>query len=93
MLSASLDLTRDGAGFCVRPHQYALAIAAGSVPAGVLGLHECGNPVCVKIAADPDVQQRVVSSSQCDNGVPVARLCRGGRHAVRRFASRGVRRA
>ena len=43
-------LTRDGMGFCVRTHRYALAIAGGSVAAGVLGLHECDNPVCVKIA-------------------------------------------
>lgn len=49
--------------------------------------------MCVKIAADLDVQQRVVSSSQGDNMVRVARMCRGGRHAVRRFDSRGVRRA
>lgn len=37
-------LTRDGVGFCVRPHRYALAIAGGSVAAGVLRLHECDNP-------------------------------------------------
>lgn len=37
-------LTRDGVGFCVWPHRYALATAAGSVAAGVLSLHECDNP-------------------------------------------------
>ena len=86
-------LTRDGVGFCVRPHRYALAIAAGSVAAGVLSLHECDNPVCVKIAATTDVQQHVVSGSQGDNMERMARMRRGGgRHAVRRFDSRGVRR-
>ena len=34
-------LTRDGVGFCVRPHRSALAVAGCSVAAGVLGLHEC----------------------------------------------------
>ena len=71
-------LTRDGVGFCVRPHRYALAIAGGSVTAGVLGLHECDNPVCVKIAADTDVQQHVVSGSQGDNMERMARMRRGG---------------
>ncbi len=34
--------------------------------AGVLGLHECDDPVCVKIVAEEDVQQHVVSGSQGD---------------------------
>lgn len=59
--------------------------------AGVLGLHECDNPVCVKIAAETDVQQHVVSGSQGDNMERMARMRRGGgRHVVRRFDSRGV---
>jgi hypothetical protein len=37
-------LTRQGMGLCVRPHRYALAMAAGALAAGVLGLHECDNP-------------------------------------------------
>lgn len=86
-------LTRDGVGFCVRPHRYALAIVGGSVPAGVLGLHQCDNPVCVKVAASEDVQQHVVSGTQGDNMERMARMRRGGgRHAVRRCDSRGVRR-
>lgn len=85
-------LTREGVGLCVRPHRYALAIAGGSVAAGVLGLHECDNPVCVKIAAAIDPQQHVVSGSQGDNMKRMARMRRGGgRHVVRRY-SRGVRR-
>ncbi|MGB3354379.1 MAG: hypothetical protein WBB00_16590 [Mycobacterium sp.] len=75
---------------CVR---IALAIAGGSVAAGVLGLHECDNPVCVKIAAETDNQRHVVSESQGDNMERMARMRRGGgRHAVRRFDSRGIRR-
>ena len=86
-------LTRDSVGFCVRPHRYALAIAEGSVAAGVLGLHQCDNPVCVKVAAISDPQQHVVSGSQGDNMERMARMRRGGgRRAVRRCDSRGVRR-
>lgn len=48
---------------------------------------------CVKIAADTDPQQHVVSGSQRDNMERMARMRRGGgRHAVRRCDSRGVRR-
>jgi hypothetical protein len=86
-------LTRDGVGFCVRPHRYALAIAGGSVAAGVLGLHECDNPVCVKIADATAPHRHVVSGSQGDNMERMARMGRGGgRHAVRRFDRRGLRR-
>ena len=86
-------LIRQGMGLCVRPHRYALAMACGALAAGVLGLHECDNPVCVKIAADTDPQQHVVSGSQGDNMERMARMRRGGgRHAARRFDSRGVRR-
>ena len=85
-------LTREGAGLCVRPHRYALAIVSGVVVAGVLGLHECDNPVCVKAAAATDPYQHVVSGSQGDNMDRMARMRRGGgRYAVRRFDSRGIR--
>ena len=80
-------------GFCLRPDRYALAIAEGSVAAAVLGLHQCDNPVCVKIAADSDPQQHVVSGSEGDNIERMAWMCGGGgRHAARRCESRGVRR-
>jgi hypothetical protein len=61
----------------VRPHRYALATAGEVVIAGVLGLHECDNPVFVKIAAEGDVQH-VVSGSQGDNTERMARMRRGG---------------
>lgn len=75
----------------MRPHRYALAIAGGIVIAGVLGLHECDNPVCVKIAAEGEVEH-VVSGPQGDNMEWMSRMRRGdGRYAVRRFDSRGFR--
>lgn len=86
-------LTRAGSGLCVRPHRYALAIVSGVVPAGVLGLHECDNPVCVKVADATEPHQHVVSGSQGDNMERMARMRRGGgRYALRRFDGRGVRR-
>jgi hypothetical protein len=70
-------LTRGGMGLCVRPHRYALALRCGLLAAGVLGLHECDNPVCVKVAADGDVEH-VVAGSQGDNMERMARMRRGG---------------
>ena len=77
-------------GLWVRPHRYALGIACGLVAAGVLGLHECDNPVCVKVAAE-GYARHVVSGTQGDNMERMARVGRGG-GPVRRFDSRGVRR-
>ncbi|AFM20480.1 MULTISPECIES: hypothetical protein [Mycolicibacterium] len=86
-------LTRAGSGVCVRPHRYALAIVSGVVAAGVLGLHECDNPVCVKVADATEPRQHVVSGTQGDNMERMARMRRGGgRNKLRRFDSRGVRR-
>jgi hypothetical protein len=71
-------------GLRVRPHRYALALSCGLVAAGVLGLHECDNLVCVKVAADGDVEH-VVAGSQGDNMERMARMRRGGgRYLVRR---------
>ena len=85
-------LTRQGMGLCVRPHRYALAMACGALAAGVLGLHECDNPVCVKIAADGEIEH-VVAGSQGDNMDRMVKMRRGGgRYVVRRGDRRGVRR-
>lgn len=85
-------LTRQGMGLCVRPHRYALAMTGGALAAGVLGLHECDNPVCVKIAADGEVEH-VVAGSQGDNMDRMVKMRRGGgRFVVRRGDRRGVRR-
>ena len=58
--------------------------------AGVLGLHECDNPVCVKVAAATDVQQHVVSGSQGDNMERMARIDRRP-HAMRLARPRPLR--
>jgi hypothetical protein len=85
-------LTRQGMGLCVRPHRYALAMAAGALAAGVLGLHECDNPVCVKVAADGEIEH-VVAGSQGDNMDRMVKMRRGGgRYLVRRGDSRVARR-
>jgi hypothetical protein len=85
-------LTRQGMGLCVRPHRYALAMASGALAAGVLGLHECDNPVCMKIAADGEIEH-VVAGSQGDNMDRMAKMRRGGgRYVVRRGDRRGERR-
>lgn len=85
-------LTRQGMGLCVRPHRYALAMASGVLAAGVLGLHECDNPVCVKIAEVGDMEH-VVPGSQGDNMDRMVKMRRGGgRYLVRRGDRRGVRR-
>jgi hypothetical protein len=54
---------------------------------------DLSDPVCVKIGAETDIKRHVVSGSQGDNMERMARMRRGGgRYAVRRFDSRGVRR-
>ena len=51
MVTASFFITRAGMGLCVRPNRFALALATGSaVGADVFALHECDNPVCVKVS-------------------------------------------
>ena len=85
-------LIRQGMGLCVRPHRYALAMACGALAAGVLGLHECDNPVCVKVAADGEIEH-VVAGSQGDNMDRMVKMRRGGgRYLVRRGDSRVARR-
>lgn len=76
-------LTRHGVGFRVRPHRYALAIAGGSVAAGVLGLHERDNPVCVKFAAEANFTARSV-------GLPGRQHGADGADASRRWAPCGA---
>ena len=44
-------ITRAAMGLCVRPNRYALALATGSaLGADVFALHECDNPMCVKVS-------------------------------------------
>ena len=44
-------LRRDGVGRVVRAHRYALAVALGGreLPASEMALHECDNPLCVRV--------------------------------------------
>lgn len=85
-------VTRDGHGFCVRPNRYALAMASG-VPLGgeVLALHECDNPICVKVCPPGASCQHVVAGTQQDNMVRMARARRGGGRPA--IAMRGIGRA
>ena len=70
-------ITRAGMGFCVRPNRYALALATGSaVGADVFALHECDNPVCVKVSGPWALCEHVVAGSQFDN---MRRMARAGR--------------
>ena len=64
-VTASHFITRAGMGFCVRPNRYALALATGSaVGADVFALHECDNPVCVKVSGPGALCEHVVAGTQ-----------------------------
>jgi hypothetical protein len=72
-------ITRAGMGFCVRPNRYALALATGSaVGADVFALHECDNPVCVRVSGSGAVCEHVVAGTQFDNMRRMVRARRGG---------------
>ncbi|MDO3101096.1 hypothetical protein P5V93_23545 [Mycobacteroides abscessus subsp. abscessus] len=72
-------ITRDGKGRCVRPNRFALARALRR-PLGPdsLALHECDNPLCVKIAPEGASKLHVVDGDQRDNMIRMARTRRGG---------------
>jgi hypothetical protein len=80
------SITRNGESLCVRPHRYALARALGRpLGADVFGLHECDNPLCVKIAAPGAHRLHVIAGTQRDNMIRMGRAGRGGgRSALRR---------
>jgi hypothetical protein len=75
---------RGGTGICVRPNRYALARTLGApLQPDELALHECDNPLCVKVCAPEAERQHVVSGSQRENMRRMARMRRGGgRRAV-----------
>ena len=61
----------------MRPNRYALALATGSaVGADVFALHECDNPVCVKVSGPGALCEHVVAGSQFDNMRRMARAAR-----------------
>ncbi|GAB4912907.1 hypothetical protein MAHJHV34_47150 [Mycobacterium avium subsp. hominissuis] len=87
-------ITRDGVGFCVRPNRYALALATQMVVGSdVLALHECDNPVCVKVNSPTAACQHVVAGTQQENMRRMARARRGGGRPTIRGAGPKARRA
>ncbi|KWX19585.1 hypothetical protein AFM11_35160 [Mycolicibacterium wolinskyi] len=86
-------ITRAGMGFCVRPNRYALAMSTGE-PLGVdvLALHECDNPICVKINPAGSVRQHVVAGTQSENMTRMGRGRRGGGRPTIRGVGRRARR-
>jgi hypothetical protein len=66
----------------VRPNRYALALATGSaVGADVFALHECDNPVCVKVSEAGALCEHVVAGTQFDN-MPAHRAGAAGRRSA-----------
>ena len=87
-------ITRGGMGLCVRPNRYVLALATGSaVGADVFALHECDNPVCVKLSGPGALCEHVVAGTQLDNMRRMARARRGGGRPGIRGLGREARRA
>lgn len=83
-------ITRGGVGLCVRSNRYALALESGGrLGANVFALHECDNPVCVKVNPVGCGVQHVVAGDQHDNMRRMARTGRGGGRSVIRGAGRG----
>lgn len=82
------QLQRGGTRMCVRPSRYALALAHGGVLfATTLALHECDNPVCVRVSP-----RHIVGGDQRHNMARMARMGRGGSGRVIRGDRRDVRR-
>jgi hypothetical protein len=70
---------RAGIGLCVRPNRYALARTLSEpLASDVLALHECDNPLCVRVSAPGAQFQHVVAGTQRDNMIRMARMRRGG---------------
>ncbi len=67
-----------GKELCVRPHRYALARSRGALRSHELALHECDNPLCVKISDASASSQHVVVGTQANNMRRMARMRRGG---------------
>lgn len=82
-------VNRGGLAFCIRPNRYALALARGGVlEAGVLALHQCDNPICVRVG-----DHHLIPGSQSENIARMLRMRRGGtQRALRLGDARSVRR-
>lgn len=66
-------VNRGGYVFSLRPNRYALALADGKLSAGVLALHECDNPICVRVG-----DRHVIPGTQSENISRMVRMSRGG---------------
>jgi hypothetical protein len=87
-------ITRAGMGLCVRPNRYALAMSTGyPLGADVLALHECDNPICVKVNPGLVTPQHVVAGTQSQNMLRMGRGRRGGGRPSIRGVGREARRA
>lgn len=82
-------INRGGYLFCVRPHRYALALACGGLlDAGVLALHGCDNPICVRVG-----EHHVAAGTQSENMTRMVRMRRGVNQGRPRLGDlRGARR-
>ena len=76
-------INRDGYVLSVRPNRYALAMAGGRLAAGVLALHQCDNPICVR--ADGTLLDHLEGSTQAAN---LARISQHGRRGVLGYRGR-----
>ena len=80
-------INRDGYVLSVRPNRYALALAAGKLAAGVLALHQCDNPICVRVG-----EQHIIAGTQGENMLRRVQMRRGVQRTLRLGDLRGVRR-
>lgn len=79
------SITRGGIALCVRTNRYALARSwEGQLPAHMLALHECDNPLCVRVNPVEERYQHLVGGTQEDNMRRMGRAGRGGGRSITR---------
>jgi hypothetical protein len=75
-------LGRPGGPKVVRAQRFAVAAVHGVMPAGMVAMHECDNPLCVRVGP-----RHVVIGTQSDNLTDMGRKHRGGGSGWARGAS------
>lgn len=75
-------LGRPGGPKVVRAQRFAVAAVDGVMPAGLVAMHECDNPLCVRVGS-----RHVVIGTQSDNLTDMGRKHRGGGSGWGRGAS------